>query len=86
MNRIGKPGWAAAALMLALFGQTAEQGKDGPRSTAPCGQRPTGLENPKDIENWPVVWLGPDRKPCGTDANFEKACIDRHAPSAGDRD
>lgn len=60
MNRIGKPGWAAAARMLALSGQAAAQGKvgprkDGPRSTAPCGQRPTGLEIPKGMENWPVV-------------------------------
>ncbi|HJA77955.1 MAG TPA: hypothetical protein H9784_00050 [Candidatus Desulfovibrio intestinavium] len=91
MNRIGKPGLVSVARMLALSGQAAAQGKVGPRkvgprSTAPCGQRPTGLEIPKGMENWPVVWLGPDRKPYGKDANFVKRCRGRQAPAAEDRD
>lgn len=31
-------------------------------------------------------WVGPDREPYGKDANFEKECIDCHAPAAADRD
>lgn len=31
-------------------------------------------------------WVGPDRTPYGKDANFEKECIDCHAPAAEGRD